>query len=115
LHIIGSGAVGIGEHAKKNIPLGLEFYTEKRFCALTGKGVTGNAGFNASHLLPQFIAQYFPPKAPVTKAEWTTQAHPDSRPLKTDKALIKRLLKATSAKSVFSQGVTAADPIICNP
>lgn len=110
LHIIGAGVQSIiTEHAKKNVPLGIEFYTDNRFCALTGNGATGDAGFNASHLLPQFIAQYFPPKTPTIKAEWTTKPHPDSRPLKTDKALIKRMCESTSAKSIFSQGVSVAD------
>lgn len=109
LHIIGSGSQVVGDHAKKNIPLGLEFYTEKRFVALTGSGAIGDAGFNASELLPPFVNYYFPPKNITLTAQWTTEADPNGRPLKTDQALIKKMLESGSAGAVFGDKVSPAD------
>lgn len=109
LHIIGSGAQSIGEHSKKNIPLGLEFYTSDRFVALTGNQTSGDAAFDASHLLPDFAAYYFPPKTDTIAATWTDEPDLNARPLKTDKALIKKMLASSSARSVFGGGVSVSD------
>lgn len=114
LHIIGSGSQSIGDHAKKNVPLGLEFYTEKRFVALTGTGIMGDAAFDASALLPNFCAYYFPPKTVTVQAEWTTEPDPMSRPLKTDQALIKKMIETTNAGNVFGTKVSARDLWECN-
>jgi len=112
LHIIGSGSVG--EHSKKNIKLGLEFYTEYRFVALTGNQTSGDAAFDASHLLPAFAAYYFPPKNTTTANQWTTEPDPKSKPLRTDKALIKKMLSTASAGAVFGTAVSAADLWNCD-
>jgi len=109
LHIIGSGAAVIPEHSCKNGLLGLELYTSGRFVALTGTNATGDSGFDASHLLPQFAAYYFPPKTTLNSAQWTNEPDPNSRPLKTDKALIKKMLESNSAGSVFGDKVSPRD------
>ena len=114
LHIFGTGSGIDPNHAKKNIPMGLEFYTQDRFVALTGTNATGDAGFDASHLLPEFTGYYFPPKTTTASIEWTTEADPSSRPLKTDKSLIKKMCDSTSAGSVFGAKVSAADLWECN-
>lgn len=114
LHIIGSGAAVIGEHSKKNIPLGLELYTEDRFVALTGTGAIGDSGFDASMLLLPFVDKYFPPKHTATNAKWTTEPDPMSRPLKTDKALITRMLNNTTAAHVWGDKVSVRDLWECN-
>lgn len=114
LHIIGSGAAVVPSHSKKNIPLGLEFYTSARFVALTGQGTSGDSGFDASLLLLPFVDKYFPPKHTLTDAKWTTEPDPMARPLKTDKALIKRMLDSTSAAHVWGGKVSARDLWECN-
>ena len=72
LHIIGSAAV-MPEHACKNVPLGLELYTEGRFVALTGLHASGDAGVDATLQLAQLTADYFPPRAggQLVAPEWT--------------------------------------------
>jgi hypothetical protein len=114
LHIFGTGTGYHADHRKKNIPLGLEFYTSDRFVALTGVGAMGDASFDASHLLPSFVNYYFPPKTIDNTLEWTTEPVPESKPLKTDKALIKRMKESTSAAQVFGTKVSAADLWDCN-
>lgn len=113
LHIIGSTDQPIPPHGSNNEELGHQFYTSKRFVAMTGNGAMGDAAFNASHLLPGLISQYFPPKE-VFAANWTNEADPNSRPLKTDAALIKKMCESTSAANVFGSKVSARDLWECN-
>jgi len=115
LHIIGSGSQSIGEHSSNNNAIGHQFYTSDRFVALTGIGAMGDAGFDASHLLPEFAAYYFPPKTYDISNQWTTEPDPNSRPLKTDAALIKRMCSTTTnAGAVFGDKVSAKDLWECN-
>ena len=62
LHIFGTGAVP--EHGCKNIPLGLEFYHEGRFAALTGQGAVGDIMTDCTALLPALVSRFFPMGAP---------------------------------------------------
>lgn len=57
VHIIGSG--NVPAHGCKNTELGIEFYNEVRFIALTGYHATGDAGFDCSAILPSIINKYF--------------------------------------------------------
>ncbi len=114
LHIFGTGGGIDPNHGKKNLPLGLEFYTQDRFVALTGTAATGDCTLDCSHLMHEFVPYYFPPKIATTGAQWTTEADPNSKPLKTDKALIKRMCESTTAKSVFSNKASARDLWECN-
>jgi Uncharacterized conserved protein len=56
LHIFGQGVAP--DHSCKNIALGLEFYTESRFVALTGTSAQGTAGLDYSQHLPGLIDSY---------------------------------------------------------
>ena len=69
LHIFGRGIAPT--HSCKNKKLGIEFYTENRFAALTSTHATGSIEFDATHLLPAFVAKYFPP-APAGVADPVT-------------------------------------------
>jgi len=113
LHIFGTGEFD-SNHTKKNIPLGLEFYHKDRFVALTGNGAIGDAFHNPENKITEFVKYYFPPKQVTNNINWTTEPDPNSRPLKTNKALIKKMCDTTSAGSVFGAKVTARDLWECN-
>lgn len=100
LHIFGQGVSP--EHSKKNEPLGLEFYTESRFVALTGTNAIGNAGVDLSAYLPGLVAAYFQPKTTQKDHQWTTEAVEGWNGIKDDDELIERALQAVSGGSVFS-------------
>lgn len=98
LHIFGTGQAP--EHGCKNNPLGLEFYTEDRFVALTGEGAIGSAATDHSATLAASIPFYFPPKA-HNEADWTDSPHPDWNGPEDDEELVKRMLASKPAGSVF--------------
>ncbi len=114
LHVIGSGAQSLPPHSHNNKFIGHQFYSQDRFVALTLNQVSGDASFDATHLLSEFVGCYFPPKAVVQSANWTTEPDSNSRPLKTDKALIKRMCETNSTGSVFGMKASASDLWNCN-
>lgn len=69
LHIFGTGTPPA--HACTNKAIGLEFYHEGRFAALTGAGAVGNCLTDASAVLPALVATYFPPDAATNDIGWT--------------------------------------------
>ncbi len=103
LHIWGQGV--IGEHSKKNIPLGIELYTELRFIAL-GHSATGHAGVCPT--LGQIAAAYFPEKI-------ADRSVPEEGPCEewrgpTDDAdLLRRALKSQSTRAMFGTGASFSD------
>ncbi len=100
LHIFGTG--NTPEHSCKNIPLGLELYTESRFVALTGTNIVGSAATDCTSILPALVAGYFPPKVATKSQEWTSTPAEGSTPPETDEELINRGLASGSAESVFA-------------
>lgn len=107
LHLFGKGTAP--EHGCKNIALDLEFYTERRFVALTGDGAMGNAGVDHSVMLPGLVAQYFPPKITVNSPEWTDGPIEGSTPIKDDKKLLEKALASKSAASAFGDRASFSD------
>jgi hypothetical protein len=71
LHLIGRGAVP--GHACKNIILGLELYTEKRFVALTGTAAAGDVMADKSEAIARIAARYFPPNMHGEVAGWSDE------------------------------------------
>lgn len=74
LHIIGSGVAP--HHRCKNIPLGLELYTERRFIAITGTHAKGDCSADLTGPLAGVIAEYFTPKADSGNGpldDWTSE------------------------------------------
>lgn len=107
LHIIGTGAVPA--HGCKNVALGLEFYTEGRFVALTGTNATGNAASDHTSALPALVADYFAPggEGSEAAAEWTTEPVPEwSGPSDDDQLIEKMLTTNPSSRAAFGAGVT---------
>lgn len=115
LHIIGSGQAPA--HAKKNEALHLEFYTERRFVALTGTHATGSAACDLSHLMPSLVHQFFPPRADEgaeRDEEWTMAPCDEWRGPTDDDDLIRRALQSTSAAAAFGNHASFRDLWECN-
>lgn len=111
LHIFGTGAVPT--HASKNIPLGIELYTEGRFVALTGTNAIGSAAKDCTATLAQLVNDYFPVKA-ADVSEWTTVAVPEYNGPEDDEELIKKAIESSSAGSVFGGRATFTDLFTAN-
>jgi len=107
LHIIGTG--NALAHSCKNIPLGLEFYTEGRFVALTGTNASGSAASDHTAALPALVADYFPPadNANGEAAEWTVEPAPEwNGPTDDDQLIEKMLATGPSSRGAFGAGAT---------
>lgn len=95
LHLFGRGAIPL--HGCKNIPLGLEFYHDGRFCALTGTGAQGDAATDCTAGIAWLVQNYFPPSTDKDFA-WTDAGIPESE----DEKLLNKMLKAKkSAGAAF--------------
>jgi predicted P-loop ATPase len=78
LHIIGTGTPPA--HRCKVADLGLEFYHEGRFVALTGTHASGDAGTDLTAALPMLVDRYFSPDSDgdtARPADWTTGPLPE--------------------------------------
>lgn len=101
LHIIGRGVAP--PHACKNIPLGIELYTEYRFVALTGMHAVGDASTDHTAALAALVADYFPPRAGdgAPDGAWTLGPREDWRgPIDNDE-LLRRARKSSSVAAQF--------------
>lgn len=108
MHIFGMGHWP--QHGKKNVPLGLEFYTEKRFCALTGDGAVGDIRTDHTQALHAITAAYFPPHGSADgNWELTTEPDPAWRGPVDDDELLRRALASRSAASTFGVKASFAD------
>jgi hypothetical protein len=85
--------------------LDLEFYTDGRFCALTGTSATGNAALDWTPQVEWLVANYFPPPAAalVDEAIWADTSVPPEN----DAETIRRMLSAKSgADAAFGSKAT---------
>lgn len=115
MHIIGTGKSPA--HGKKNAALGLEFYTELRFVALTGIGATGDAAIDHTAALHAITAEYFPPGASAgADGDFilSDAPVPEWRGPTDDADLIRRALMSKSASSVFGPRASFADLWECH-
>lgn len=100
LHIIGRATAP--PHSMRNAQYGLEFYTSKRFIALTMRDCIGDCTTDHTPMVAQYIANFFPPRPEHDAgAEWTDGPNKNSRPLKTDDALIRKMLASVSVAGGF--------------
>lgn len=113
MHIFGVGSAP--PHGKKNAALGLEFYTELRFVALTGVGCVGDASTDHTAALYALTSEYFPLGGEGTAAitlsdepvaEWNGPTD--------DAELLRRALNSRSAASAFGARASFADLWECN-
>jgi hypothetical protein len=105
LHIWGQGAVP--SHASKNIPLGLELYTELRFIAL-GSHQTGDMTQPCA-AIAQVAATYFPPRETAGVDLPDDGPRADWRGPTDDDDLLRRALQSRSAAAAFGTGASFAD------
>lgn len=117
LHVFGTGPVPA--HGCRNTPLHLEFYSNKRFVALTGTNAIGDIRFTPP-ALPVLIDRYFNPlsvKNALDVGWWSTEPDPAWRGPTDDANLIDRACRSASAGSVFGDArarfvdLWAADPV----
>lgn len=114
MHIIATGRAP--QHGKRNTPLGLEFYTELRFCALTGQGCIGDASTDHTQALHAITTSLFPPGAAGADGDWelSDAPEPEWRGPTDDDDLIRRALQSRSAGSAFGQRASFADLWECD-
>ena len=114
LHIIGQYSGDEPDHACKNIPLGLEFYTSGRFVALTGTGINGTATTICDAAILSTVTQYFPVDAHApTSIDWTTTHHEGFSPIRDDDKLIEKMCESESSASRFGKA-SVRDLLDCN-
>lgn len=103
-HIIGSGTCP--PHSCRNTALGLEFYTEGRFIALTMQDTSGDVAFDMTHALPAVIDKFFPPTAEKNRWDrgWTTEPVEEWLGPTDDDELIKRILRSKGGANVVLGG-----------
>lgn len=112
-HIFGRIPIDL-PHGCDNKAVHAQFYTEKRFVALTGTGVVGDAWHMPEAATYQwFIDSYFSPGPGGViggvSADWTTEPDPEWDGPEDDQELIARALKSRSAKSIIGGGVAFRD------
>ncbi len=114
LHIYGRIPQGVNlQHSCRKDDLGLEFYTEGRFVALTGRCYDGgNADYEPNaDTYKLFIDTYFPPNNtagadPTAADDWTDGPASEWYGPKDDEELLAKALKSRGAKSIIGRGVT---------
>lgn len=108
LHAFASYRGDAPEHGCKNIPLGLELYTQDRFVALTMNWYDGgNAGVDCTQALQNVIAKYFPPAASHEDVEWRDTPMENYSGPEDDATLLNKFLLSTpkiSAAEAFGGG-----------
>ncbi len=108
LHIIAKGVSP--PHGMKNTAEGLEFYTERRFVALTGDRAMGSASVDLSVSLPSLVDQYFPPRVRGEAAvEWTTEPDPAWTGTEDDDELVAKAITAKSTAAAFGSDCSFED------
>jgi hypothetical protein len=105
LHIFGTAARI--DHGCKNIPLGIELYTEGRYVALTGRDTAGDASLCVDGPMQALVATYFAgSRADRSGAPLSAEPVPEWSGPGDDAELIERALRASSASALMSGRAT---------
>lgn len=114
LHIIGSGQAP--HHGCRNKAYGLEFYTEKRFVALTGTHAVGSVLSDHTASLPSLVHQFFQPlsDSAESSADWTDGPCDEWKGSLDDEELLQRMLRSTSGAHAFNGKASFRDLFECN-
>jgi hypothetical protein len=103
------------EHRTRPVPassipwVSAELYTRKRFIALTGTVLAGDASTEVD--LSPLVREWFAPNAPSSSMSetWRTEPVPTWRGPTDDDDLLRRAMRAQSAGTVWGSGVSFAD------
>lgn len=108
LHIIGAGIAP--QHGCRNKDHNLEFYTERRFIALTGTHARGSAGFSVppGHL-QWLVDNFFPFTGKRDFDGWTEEPCEEWNGPREDSELLRRAMASRSAASTFGGKAAFAD------
>ena len=108
LHVFGTYS-NCPPHARKNVGLGIELYTERRFVALTYNQLSGDAGTDCTAALGGLIVKYWQPNgAEAASVSWTTQPVPEWTPV-SDIDIINKAGAAASPAVAFGSKISFAD------
>lgn len=102
LHLLGQTAPL--EHGCRNVPLGLELYTSKRFVALTGISAVGSVNTDLTAPLAAIAAQYFPFTETGEWEAWTTEPVAEYTGPEDDDELIRKALASASKNAAAAFG-----------
>jgi len=112
LHIIGTLS-SLPEHRTRDQSQGLELYTTKRFCALTGLNTVGDASTNHDVAFAATVQNHegFRPRdrSLVSIEAWREEPVPEWSGAVDDGILIERACQSAGMKSVFGNGATFRD------
>lgn len=112
IHIIGSYAGAAPPHSCRDDRKHIEFYTELRFCAVTGLHARGDATADCTAAVVTLIAEHFPPAPepmPGTPDTWTTGPCEGWNGPTDDAELLRRARNSRSAASLFGGRASFAD------
>lgn len=104
LHIFGSGKPP--PHGTRHTEHGLEFYTSKRFVALTGTGLAGSALMDCTAALQWLVTNYFPP-ASYAPSQWAGPVAEWRGPTD-DVDLLARMLRSEGFRASLGKGASFA-------
>lgn len=110
LHIFGTGRPA--DHGCRNDAVGLEFYTEGRFVALTGTGAVGDVRTPARPEVLQWLIHHYVPARAGRRGDltdWTDAPAADWRGPTDDEELLRRAMRSQSAAGAFGLRATFAD------
>jgi len=108
LHIIGKYN-GTLEHRCKNIPLGIECYTENRLIVLTGTDHQGSWETDHTESLRSTVETYFKPRDHINSKAWTTGPCDEYTGSQDDDEILKKALESKSVNAAFGNRASFGD------
>lgn len=110
LHIFGIGSVPTDRHIREPEKKRFDLYVNKRFVALTGNNMVGDAGkYDHSAGLTEIVNRYLLRDVNDNDAGWTDAPCPEWNGPSDDVTLINRALRSQSAAAAFGSKASFVD------